>query len=269
MPIITFASSKGGVGRTTAAIVLAITLARHHKVTLIDADPAARLISWARMAPLPGRLTVMASRGEKHILKEIKAAEANSDFAIIDLEGARTRLNGRVIGESDLVIIPTGDEHQDGQEVINTLSQVRIEVRFTHREIPTRILFVRTEESKAKSSLAKSLNEQIRANCSCFTTELRRLPAFSWLHNMGGTLFDLDPQEVERLAQAIVCTELFAEEVIEALPKFNMGKVSSGQTVDMKFNQSFYARLQALCRQEERSDAEMLEVLLASYRSKT
>lgn len=40
MPVIVFASSKGGVGKTTAAIVLASELARHKtSLTLIDVDP--------------------------------------------------------------------------------------------------------------------------------------------------------------------------------------------------------------------------------------
>ncbi len=40
MPVIVFASSKGGAGKTTAAIILASEPARHStSVTLIDFDP--------------------------------------------------------------------------------------------------------------------------------------------------------------------------------------------------------------------------------------
>lgn len=268
MPVIAFASCKGGVGRTTSAIVLATTLVRNHKVTIIDADPAARLVDWARQAPLPGRLKVLSSRGERFIQDEIEEADGDGAFVIVDLEGALTRLNAYVMGQSDLVVIPMGDEQQDAKGAIETLAQVSSEAKHTRREIPVRILFARTEEGKAKSGLAKSINEQVRARCNCFTTELRRLPAFSWLHNMGGTLYGLDPQEVEGLAQAIACTELLTEEVVEALPSSTRAEALSGQDVRVAFSQSFYARLQSLGRQEERSDREMLEVFLASYTSK-
>ncbi|WP_313228507.1 ParA family protein [Sphingobium yanoikuyae] len=39
MPTIAFISPKGGVGKTTAALLLASQLARGAKVSVIDADP--------------------------------------------------------------------------------------------------------------------------------------------------------------------------------------------------------------------------------------
>ncbi len=40
MPVISFASSKGGAGKTTSAIILATELAQGTDIVLIDADPA-------------------------------------------------------------------------------------------------------------------------------------------------------------------------------------------------------------------------------------
>ena len=40
MPVITFANTKGGAGKTTLAVIVANELARlGHRVTLLDADP--------------------------------------------------------------------------------------------------------------------------------------------------------------------------------------------------------------------------------------
>ncbi len=48
MPTIVFASSKGGVGKTTSALALAFVLAKAGApTTLIDADPNAPLTRWA------------------------------------------------------------------------------------------------------------------------------------------------------------------------------------------------------------------------------
>ena len=51
MPVISFATSKGGAGKTTSTIVLGTELAEATDVIIIDADPAKR----DALAPL-GRL---------------------------------------------------------------------------------------------------------------------------------------------------------------------------------------------------------------------
>ncbi len=216
MSIIAFASSKGGAGKTTSAIILATTLARTHKVTVLDADPAGRLLSWSKKAPLPGRLRVKATQGEKFIQDEILEAAEVSEFVIIDLEGAATRLNAYAMGEADLVIIPMGDEQQDAEAAIETLAQVQMEARVMRREIPVRVLFARTQVA-VKSRLAKSLNVQVRDRVGAFTTELHARTAIASLHNLGGTLYDMNPTEVTGVAKAIGNAELFAEELRQVL----------------------------------------------------
>jgi chromosome partitioning protein len=48
MPTIVFASPKGGVGKSTAAVLLATELAGHGAaVTVIDAEPNKPLSQWA------------------------------------------------------------------------------------------------------------------------------------------------------------------------------------------------------------------------------
>jgi chromosome partitioning protein len=47
MPVIVFASPKGGAGKTTAAVVLGSEVARKEaKVVVIDADPRKRITRW-------------------------------------------------------------------------------------------------------------------------------------------------------------------------------------------------------------------------------
>lgn len=193
MPTITFASPKGGVGRTTAAITLATTLARSYQVTLIDTDQEARLLSWSQKAPLPGSLQVQGTRGRQYIQKEIAVAKSHVDFVILDLEGITCRLNNLAMGMSDVVIIPMGDEQQDAEAAIDTLNDLALVSRSWCREIPVRILFNRTKKISKKTELAASINRQVRARAISFTVELCDLPAFAWLHHMGGTLYELDP----------------------------------------------------------------------------
>jgi chromosome partitioning protein len=223
MGVITFASTKGGAGKTTSAIILGTTLAKHSSVFLIDADPACRLMSWANKGPLPLNLTVYKTKGEKWIHDEIDSAKQSADYVIIDLEGAASRLNAYAMGESDLVIVPMAEEHPDAEGAVETLAQVALESKAMRRKIITRILFANTQAA-VKSRLAKSLNQQVRQQAKTFITELNRRTAFSSLHNFGGDLYHMDPLEVSGVLKAVANAELFAEEVVELLQAVKTGE---------------------------------------------
>jgi chromosome partitioning protein len=235
MPVISFASSKGGAGKTTSAIVLATTLARRFRVCVIDADPAGRLMSWAeKPTPLPESLTVRKSQGERNIHDEIDQGLADHDFVVVDLEGTASRPNSFVMGESDLVIIPMGDEQPDAEGAIETLAQVHLQARAVRREIPVRILFARTKAA-VKSRLEKSLNAQVRDKIGAFSTELHSRTAYSALHNYGGTLKDLFGSETTGIEKAIGNAELFAQEVETVLGWVSQIRVEQAKPKQTKF----------------------------------
>lgn len=264
MPVITFASSKGGAGRTTAAIILATTLARKNTVILIDADPDHRLMSWSTKASLPGRLTVLKSKGAQDIAAEIGAAETRADFVIVDLDDSPIGLDPHAVEESDLVIIPMGDEHPDAEATLETQAQLVQREKILGREIPVRVLFTRTGERAAKSKLAHSINTQIRDKVEALFTELHDRTAYSSLHNRGGTLYDMDPEDMAGLAQAIANAEVVAEEVIRALARAGR---RPAQTVQMsvRMKVDVYDAFRALCRAERRTNGDMLEVLMGKF----
>ena len=59
MPNIAFISPKGGVGKTTAALLLALGLAeRGQRVAIIDSDPNKPLVRWAALPDRPDLITV-------------------------------------------------------------------------------------------------------------------------------------------------------------------------------------------------------------------
>lgn len=110
-----------------------------------------------------------------------------------------------------------GDEQQDAEAAIETLAHLAMEAQSMRQEIPARILFNRTKKISKKTKLAASINKQVRTRLGSFTPELRDLPAFSWLHYLGGTLCELDSRKVVKLPKAIACAEAFAEEVLQVL----------------------------------------------------
>lgn len=216
MPVISFATSKGGAGKTTSAIVLGTELAEGTEVIMIDADPAQRLTRWSTLSPLPKTLRVIASKGERFIQDEISDAQKIATFVLIDLEGSASRLTSFAISESDLVVIPSGEEQQDADAAIETLSEIEMESRARRRAIPAAILFARTSAA-VKSKLEKYIHAEMKKVGRVMDTELHRRTAFSSLHNAGGGLRQLDHADVNGIDKAIINAEAFAAEIIDIL----------------------------------------------------
>lgn len=217
MPVISFASSKGGAGKTTSSIILGTELAAGNAtVTLIDADPAARLAKWSQISDLPKNISVIQSSGERSILDEIEDASTTSAFVIVDLEGSASRLASFAIGESDLVVVCSGEEQQDADAAIETLAEVTREGRARRKEIPAAILFCRTNAA-VKSRLEKFIQTQLKSVARVFDTQLHRRTAYSALHNAGAGLRELDRTEFNGVEKAIANAGAFAAEVIEIL----------------------------------------------------
>ncbi len=217
MPIISFASSKGGAGKTTSAIVLGTELAASGAgVVLVDADPAGRLAKWAAIKDIPDGIEVIQSAGERSILDEIDEAASKAAFVIIDLEGSASRLASFAIGESNLVVVPSGEEQQDADSAVDTLAEVSREGRSRGKSIPAAVLLCRTNAA-VKSRLEKFIQAQLRAAAPVFKTQLHRRTAFSAVHNAGAGLRQLDRGEFNGVEKAIANAQSFASEVIDML----------------------------------------------------
>jgi len=225
MPVISFATSKGGAGKTTSAIILGTELAEATNVIIIDADPAKRLTRWSKLAPLPSRLQVVTSNGERAIQNEIAAAQKQATFVLIDLEGSASRLTSFAIAESDLVVIPSGEEQQDADAAIDTLAEIEMEGRARRRSIPSAILFARTSAA-VKSKLEKHIHRELSKAGRVMQTELHRRTAFSSLHNAGGGLRQLDPADVNGIDKALLNAQAYASEIIDLLEEAHHAQAS-------------------------------------------
>jgi hypothetical protein len=85
MPIIVFASPKGGVGTSTAAVLLATELAGlGAAVTTVDADSNKPLSQWAKRAGCPPSLTVISDVAEESVIDVVETASRKSPFVIVD-----------------------------------------------------------------------------------------------------------------------------------------------------------------------------------------
>jgi chromosome partitioning protein len=98
--IVTVASFKGGVGKTTTAIHLAAFLQGHAETLLIDADPNCSALTWASRGQLPFQVVNQW---------QARAALRPYGHVVIDTQARPTPANdlALLVNTCDLLVIPT------------------------------------------------------------------------------------------------------------------------------------------------------------------
>lgn len=165
MPVITLASIKGGVGKTSTLLALASEFALNdHRVTVLDADPnghAGRI--GAKMAKRLNGAAFSAVDGvsEANILARIKQARTEADYVFVDLPGVSSKLTLLGLARSDLVIIPVQASEMDIHDALQTVDNVRQAGEAADRAINACFLLSRwpvSIESRAARETRKRLS---------------------------------------------------------------------------------------------------------------
>ncbi|TCL93814.1 chromosome partitioning protein [Rhizobium sp. PP-WC-2G-219] len=219
MPVITFANTKGGAGKTTAALILATELARAgNRVTVLDADPQRWISTWHELSGRVPNIDVISEITMASIQGHIIENRRSTDYFIIDLAGARNSLLATVIGLSDHVLIPIQGCSMDakgGAQVLELLAQLekQVGVRIDHSVVLTRVSsLVTTRALQVVKVLLASRNVRV------LETPIVERAAFRDVFDCGGTLQTMDPARVSNLDKARENARVFAEEVRRLVP---------------------------------------------------
>lgn len=222
MPVIVFASSKGGAGKTTAAIVLSSELARHNaSVTLIDADPNQHSAKWAMKEGRPENITLVEKSSEETIIDDIDSAQEKTSFVLVDLEGTASMTVASAISRADLVITLCQGSQDDADEAVKTIKLIMRQSKVLNRNIPFSVLMTRTNPAIIPRTLKHIIGELESAGVDIFKTSLIDREAFRAIRSFGGTVNELDGKQVSGIEKAAANARALAAEVIEKIKDSN------------------------------------------------
>ena len=218
MPVIVFSSPKGGVGKTTAAVILASELAvRGASVTVIDADPNLGVVEWAQQGETPKSLSVIHGVSEETILDQIETASAESQFVVVDLEGTASLIASYAISMADLVIIPVQGSHLDAKQAARQITLVKAQERIARREIPYAVLFTRTNPAIVPKTFRHIEEQFAQRQVETLGVHLADREAYRAIFSFGGTLDGLSDKSMNNLPTALANARALVAEVLERL----------------------------------------------------
>ena len=221
MPVIVLASPKGGVGKSTCAVLLASEFARMGAdVTVLDCDPNKSMSRWAAHGT-PNGVRLQREVGRSEIVPAIRSADGDGRIVIVDLEGVASQLVSRAISQADLVIVPMQPTALDAEIGSEALALVREEEEALGRRIRHAVVLTKTSAA-VKSRVQKELEAQLRgAGVDVIEPSLVARAAFSELFAVGGDLTAMmsDPQIVTggKVDKALENARAFTEAVYERL----------------------------------------------------
>ena len=215
MPVISFVSSKGGVGKSTAVLVLAGEFARAgaSRVAILDADPNQPLAAWARLPNRPAKVSVIGGVTEETVIEVIEKQAAEAPFVLVDLEGTATMVAAYAISRSDLVLIPCQGSHLDAAEASKAVRLIRRNETAFKREIPHAVLVTRCSAAYVTKGLRHILGEFERHEVPVLRTQLMEREAYKAIFSIGGSLYDLTAEDVRNPEFAQENAQALAREV--------------------------------------------------------
>jgi chromosome partitioning protein len=230
MPTIVFVSPKGGVGKTTSALLLAIEFAELYDVSEIDADPNRPIKAWAAGGATPPRMTIVSDADEENILERIEEAAAKTPIVVVDLEGTAAKIVVLAVSQADFVVIPTQGSQLDAEQASRAIRVVRQQEKMTKRVMPYGVLLTRTNAAIRTRNTAHIQAGLIAAGIPVFETELNEREAFRSVFAFRQTLNGLDPKDVPNLDKARLNIQAFAAEVLAKLQS-RAGDATAAQEV--------------------------------------
>ena len=187
--IITVASYKGGVGKTTTAVHLAAYLQTQAPTLLLDGDDTRNATTWSQ-------------RGEGfpfRVADEVQAARLSRDFVhtVIDTGQRPKQVDLKALSEGcDLLVIPAVPASLDTDGLVLTLQALHELGAERYRVLLTKVPPPPEPEGPQLRA------ELTRQGIPLFAADIPRLKAFEKAAAAGVSVFDVDDKRAARAWQA-------------------------------------------------------------------
>jgi chromosome partitioning protein len=159
--IVAFAGQKGGVGKSTTAVCLAVAaLERDARVLLVDADPQSTVRTWGEVAaerkrPAP---TVIAMGASMHKPGQLGELAAGYDYTFIDCPPRHGEVQRSALMIADVVVLPCGASAADAWALASSIEIVQ-EARAMRDALIACVLITRKQGRTALGKGARKVLE--------------------------------------------------------------------------------------------------------------
>jgi chromosome partitioning protein len=215
MAVITFANTKGGAGKTTAALLLTTELLhRNYRVCVLDADPQRWFSKWHEGAALMPRLSVETYVSAPTIQKIVHERRSQWDFVIVDLPGIQSPLLASAVGLSDHVLVPIQGSSMDAQGGAQVLDLLRYLDQKAGIRIPHSVVLSRVNPAITTRSMQAVKRLLSEKQIHVLDTPIAERAAFRDMFDLNRPLRKLDSAHTASGEKSVLNAQAFADEVL-------------------------------------------------------
>jgi chromosome partitioning protein len=218
LPAVAFVSPKGGAGKTTAALLLALGLAeRGETVAVIDSDPNKPLVHWAALPGKPPQISVHPAPTLHDVRDALREANRrHPDWVILDTEGS---IRGAMVFAAmplNLILTPLAGSQLEAHQALKA-AEIVAEFGIRARSPKHRALLTRVPAAIRPRGL-KAVVDHIRDRDMIFLdTPLFEKEAFRALFAIGGGWDAVAAGGVGGVPAARQNAQAYVEAVIECV----------------------------------------------------